>query len=231
MPECVLTSREKGWSHWAKQFAAVKGRQRHVVTFRSKSSTAQILQSYRAAAKQAKGGTLIVSAGHGGGSRTQAMVDLAPAAALRVTLAHLRIHVQGRPFSRKSDQLLMQTVKRIGAIVKTQGVKSVLFISCNVGNSLEFLGAIADQWNGCRIGGYRKDVEIAWEEFKPGRRTYYVFLKGKEPTTDDGKKDRATNYPPLKGNDYWSASRGVKALPKREASVPPVFQHRPDRRP
>lgn len=231
MPECILTSRETGWFQWARQFAAVKGRDRHVVAFPADPSHAQILQVYRAAAKKAKGGTLIVSAGHGGGSRSQAMVDLAPAAVLRLTLAHLRIHAQGLPFSSKSDHQLVQTAKKIGAAVKTQSVKSVLFISCNVGNSLEFLGAIADLWNGCTVGGYRKDVEIAWEEFQKGQRTYYVFLNGQTPRTDAEKLERAANYPRLTPNDYWSASRGVKALRKREASTPPAYEHRPARRP
>ena len=166
MPECVLTSREKGWFHWAKRFAAVSGRNRHVIAFPAKPNHAQILAAYRQAAKKAKGGKLIVSAGHGGGSRTDAMVDLAPAGTLRLAKAHLRIYAQGLTFSNKSDQKLMQTVKKIGAILKTQGVKSVLFISCNVGNSLEFLGGIADLWNGCTVGGYRKDVERS-----PGRNS------------------------------------------------------------
>lgn len=82
MPECILTSPEISWKHWAKQFAAVKGRSRHIVIFHPNPNHNQILTAYRKTAKKAKGGTL------------------------RLTLTHLQIHAEGR-FS-KMDKVLVE---------------------------------------------------------------------------------------------------------------------------
>lgn len=224
MPECVLTSRDEGWYQWADQFARAR-RTRFMVPFPatrgdSTLTQAQILSAYRDAARRAAGGKLIISAGHGGSSGlTGGMVDLAPDGALRLTSAHLTLHGQGR--LQRQDQPVVQTAIAIGGILRQRRVNSVLFISCNVGNSLEFLGAIAGTWGGCTVGGYRRIVDAAWVEFTRGTRTYYIFLSNNAPTTDAEMRERSVNYPPLTPGNYWSTNRPVQALRPRRAGVPP----------
>lgn len=224
MPECVLTSRDEGWYQWAGQFARAR-RTRFMVPFpRTREDSTltqeQILSAYREAARRAAGGKLIISAGHGGSSSLSGgMVDLAPDGALRLIAAQLTLHAQGRLHRR--DQGVVQTVVAIGGILRQRRVNSVLFISCNVGDSLEFLGAIAGQWGGCTVGGYRRIVEPAWVEFTRGTRTYYIYLANHPPTTDAQMRERSINYPPLTLDDYRSTNRPVRALRPHRAGVPP----------
>jgi hypothetical protein len=181
----------------------------------------QILSSYREAARRAAGGKLIISAGHGGSSGlSSGMVDLAPDGALRLTAAHLTLHAEGR--LQRQDQGVVQAVIAIGGILRQRRVNSVLFISCNVGNSLEFLGGIAGHWGGCMVGGYRRIVDAAWIEFTRETRTYYIYLANNRPTTDAEMRERSINYPPLTPENYWSTNRPVRALPPRRAGVPPL---------
>ena len=224
MRECILTSRDQGWYQWAQQFAGSR-RDRSMVAFPSVRggralTRAQILAAYRQAARRARDGMLIVSAGHGGtAGLSNGMVDLAPDGALRLTGAHLSLYAAGR--LQRRDLPVVQTVIAIGGILRQNTVRKVLFISCNVGRSLEFLGAIAGHWGGCTVGGYRPLVNIAWIELQRGRRTYYVYLGDDRPRSDDAIRARSTNYPPLLPPAYASASRPVRALRTRRAGVPP----------
>ena len=234
MPECVLTSRDQGWYQWAGQFAKAK-RTRFMVPFpepeegNSTLTQEQILGGYREAAEHASGGKLIISAGHGGSSGlSSGMVDLAPDGAVRLTAAHLTLHAQGR--LQRQDQGVIQAVTAIGGILRQHRVNSILFISCNVGNSLEFLGAIAGHWGGRTVGGYRRIVEPAWVEFTPGTRTYYIYLANKPPKTDAEIRKCSVDYPPLKPGDYWSTSRPVRRLRPRTPRVPPPARGGPRRR-
>lgn len=210
----ILTSLERGWYQWAKQYASKQSRS--VVPFPNRLNRAAILKAYTKAAGKAKNGGLIVSAGHGF-SRGFAVgaVDLAPKKKLRLASQHFEIRANPKLTLLKKDQQLMNTFLDIGKILKKYKVKRVLFISCLVGKSWDFLQYIANDWN-VTVVAYTKLVVpkkflVVGPKYRRVRR-YGIYLKGKVPRTNDKKLRAIREYPALAFGDAW------KVKPKQQAA-------------
>jgi len=198
MAEVVLTSMERGWLGWAKQFAAHR-RDHHYVTFRKSRPTFRtILDSYTRAARLARNGKLIISAGHGGAtSLVNGSVDLAPSSILTLQSVHLRLPIAR--FVNQADRDIVNRFQAIGNILTANRVKSVLFISCDVGNAMHFLGRIARAWH-VSVAAYRLPI-VSYERWfiRKGRKksTFYVYLKGRRPRSKARWAHCAVNYPSI----------------------------------
>ena len=207
--EVVLTSKDKGWYAWAQQFAHSNREGRAIEAFKSLApDQAEIIRAYTAAAQRAGGGMLIVSAGHGGGSRSGGgAVDLAPGHRLLLSAGHF---AHSPSFLQAKDRATLRNFKRIGAILKKAEVKKVLFISCYVGNSHDFLQEIADDWHVSAIG-YTKLVLCMTGDGKP-----YVFLQGNQPQTAEEKQERRYHYPTFELGTTWQVRPRSKRPTKTE---------------
>jgi hypothetical protein len=202
--EVVLTSKDSGWYSWAQQFAKSSSKGRAIEIFRSQApSKAEIIRAYTAAARQAGRGMLIVSAGHGGGARSGGgAVDLAPSHKLLLSEGHF---APDPALLQAKDQAILRTFKEIGETLKKAGIAKVLFVSCYVGNSHDFLQEIADEWNVTAIG-YTSLVECMTGDGKP-----YIFLEGNQPKTAEEKETCRHNYPPLELSKAWQ----IRPRPKK----------------
>ncbi len=203
MSEIVLTSREKGWYHWAVQFSKASPKSSYVAFNGSKPGRTEILRAYKKAASQV-GPTdqLIISAGHGfSGGASYGVVDLAPGGSLRLSSAHFRM--RGRLLNSTAKNALA-TYDQITKIIRPSKVKRVLFLSCNVGNAWDFLQQFADDWQATIFGyrdilvpGYVKNNRTKKPEF------YYIYLSKEEPRTHADRVYLSKNYPIQKPSNAW----------------------------
>lgn len=204
MSEVVLTSKEKGWHPWAVQFDK-SSRNRHHVDFRgSRPGRSAILYAYRTAARRTgANGLLIVSAGHGFSKGfTSGAVDLAPGGTLRLDSAHFK---HRNNLTKARDKEIMKRFEAIGTIIRANRVRRVLFLSCSVGISWDFLQKIANEWR-ATIGAYRGLLDVGYDFVKKGKHKkyrYYIYLSDKPPRTEADKAYAAINYPKTKFGDAW----------------------------
>ena len=205
----VLTSREMGWYQWARQFADKKSRS--CVTFPKNLSPESILGAYATAAEKAKAAGLIISAGHGfSGGFSNGAVDLAPAEKMRLSSDHFRIKANPNLVLTGKDKQLMDQFVKIGELLKKNQVKNVLFISCSVGKSWDFLQDIANEWQATAIG-YTKFVKPKY--FKASVK-YGIYLVGNEPKTREEALYAIWEYPKLLYGDAWIIPPVLKAKAK-----------------
>ena len=194
----ILTSQEKGWYQWAKQFVAYSSKSRSLVKFEKKLNRKKILKAYSDAAQRiGSKGLLIVSAGHGysKGFKSGA-VDLAPGGQLFLSSDHFRIKADPRLVLQKKDQELMKTFEDIGNTLRKFKVKKVLFLSCNVGTSHDFLQEIADEWQ-VEVWGYIWILVVRSVKIR-ARKSYVkwaVYFESKPPRKQEIKLDCTRNYP------------------------------------
>ena len=210
--EVVLTATGRGWYQWASQFVA-HSRSRAKLSFGYKKGSKYILMAYRNAAKRAgKGGRLIISAGHGySRGLSSGAVDLAPGDQMMLASKHFDILHNPRLVLTKNDQKIMKTFKDIGNILRTHKVKDVIFLTCNVGKSQDFLQDIADEWK-VKVGGYTSLLETEYN--KGGKIKSVIFLNGKKPTSAAGLRRAAHEYPVMAFSDFWWVPPSTKAKKK-----------------
>lgn len=204
----VLTSMERGWYQWAKQFANKNSRS--YVSFPKKLNRKTIIGAYAKAAKKAKNAGLIISAGHGfSGGFSTGVVDLAPAKKMPLSSAHFRIKADPNRVLTGKDKQLMDLFIKLGEILRKNKVKEVLFISCLIGRSHDFLQDIANEWR-VTVIGYTKLVKPIY--FNTARK-YGIYLVGKKPKTGTDKLHAIREYPKLLFGDAWiiTPERKVRA--------------------
>jgi len=202
----VLTSRERGWYQWAKQFATI--RSRSWLPFPTKLDRKTIIAAYDKAAKKAKNAGLIISAGHGfSEGYDDSAVDLAPKAKMRISSAHFRIKLDPNRVLLPKDKQLMDLFVDLGKILRKNKVKTVLFITCNVGRGWEFLQDVADEWQ-VNVAAYTKVIKPI--HYRAAGK-YGIHLNGKEPKTPADKLRAIREYPKLARGDAWIITPRKKA--------------------
>ncbi len=219
----LLTSMEKGWYQWAKQFKAAS-RSRVKVDFKGKKPKRKaILDAYRTAAKQAgPNGRLIISAGHGySRGFAKGAVDLAPGKQLFLSSRHFDIQADPNLTLPKKQQEEMDTFKAIGKIFQQHKVAEVVFLTCNVGNSHDFLQEIADEWK-VKVGGYRSFVcwSTVYLRGKNRRQVmkYGIHLENQRPVTGPDKLHSSRDIPKITRNNFW----WIPPRPPKKKAPPPA---------
>ena len=148
-----------------------------------KNATADIAKAAVIAAAQAAGasGVLIISVGHGGtvvGSPSEGTFELAPNGAMTIAGGLVKGRfidvfydtrkISGQPSDFENDSKNnpnstffknFQVYKALSVAIKAVRLQRVVLLTCNVGNSTEFLRKVANDW-GVVIQVYRKRVSI-----------------------------------------------------------------------
>jgi hypothetical protein len=197
----ILSVNDGSWNKWGDQFVKRQPLSRKQILVAPNPSIDQAKSSLLAAIQEAgTDGTLVISVGHGGGgsgSTFEGMVDLAPNRVMRLGGANAAVppnfvsvfydvSLTGPPalsdlendlkFNPKSARLANWRVyQQIAAAFKQTAPREVILLSCNVGNSSDFVRKIANDWK-VIVRAYRVQVGV-----DPNPPRFKVFLANHAP--------------------------------------------------
>lgn len=197
----ILSVNDHQWNRWGDQFVAAQPQARQQLLISPKPSVGQAKTALLGAIRAAgAGGTLIISVGHGaasGDNPLEGMVDLAPGKVMRLGGANASVPpnfvsvfydvaLGGPPalsdldndtkFNPGAPRLRHWGVyQEISAAFRAVGPREVVLLSCNVGNGLEFVRKIANDW-GVVVRAYK--VQVALD---PNPPRFKVFLVNQPP--------------------------------------------------
>jgi hypothetical protein len=197
----ILSVNDGMWNRWGDQFVKAQPQARKQLLISATPTVDQTKTSILNAIREAgSGGTLIISVGHGGagtGSTFEGMVDLAPAGVMRLGGANAAvppnfvsvfydINLAGPPSASGLDNDLKlnpgsarlknwRVYQEISNAFKQTGVREVVLLSCNVGNSIDFVKKIANDWR-VIVRAYKVQVGV-----DPNPPRFKVFLANRPP--------------------------------------------------
>jgi hypothetical protein len=178
----ILSIADGEWNVWGERFVKRQPLQRVQRTIAPSAATEATKAAIIAAAQAAgASGVLIVSVGHGGtvaGSPTEGKFELGPNGSMTIAgglvagrfvdVFYDTRKIPGQPSDFENDtknnpkSLFLsnfQVYKALSAAIKAVSLQRVVLLTCNVGNSTEFLRKVANDW-GVVIQAYRKRVGI-----------------------------------------------------------------------
>lgn len=193
----ILSVADQQWNRWGDNFVAAQPQARKQLLVSPGASVAQAKAALIGAIQEAgTTGTLIISVGHGAGASDnplEGMVDLAPRRVLRLGGANASVppnfvsvfydvSLRGPPslsdldndtkFNPGSARLKNWAVyQEISATFRAVAPREVVLLSCNVGNSTQFVKKIANDW-GVVVRAYK--VQVALDPNPPRFKVYLV---------------------------------------------------------
>jgi len=199
--EVILSVNDGEWNRWGDQFVKAQPASRKQLLMAAHPTVDQAKKNLIDAARAAgKGGRLIVSVGHGGtvaNSTVDGMVDLAAGGVLRLGGLNAKVppnfvsvfydvNFTGPPSMSDMDHDLKfapnaprlkswRVYQEISGAFKQTGLYEIVLLSCNVGNSTDFVKKMANDW-GCIVRAYKVKVGI---DRNPPR--FKVFLVNRAP--------------------------------------------------
>ena len=205
MNRVVLTENDGVFSRWANQYADV-AEDRFVVTIpaRDNLTIADVIRKIREAANLAgRGGYLIFSVGHGGSdSVSNGMVDLAPNGLIRI---------DNDVFTNPNNQR-RRPFYTIRSIFREARIGRVILLTCRVGNAIDFVQRLANEWQ-VTVRAYTRRVVGIIDDADFAR----VYLQGDAPG-EGSNTERARTQLPYTDSDYHTAYAN-----RRRSVVPPAM--------
>jgi hypothetical protein len=197
----ILSVNDGSWNKWGDQFVKRQPLSRKQLLIGPNPSVDQAKNSILAAVREAgTSGTVVISVGHGAagaGSTFEGMVDIAPNRVMRLAGANASVppnfvsvfydvSLAGPPaisdldndtkFNPSSQRLANWRVyQQIAAAFKQTAPREVILLSCKVGNSVDFVKKIANDWK-VVVRAYKVQVGI-----DPNPPRFQVFLANHPP--------------------------------------------------
>ena len=212
----VLSATDVDWLGWAKSYANRQPQARSIVTIPNGLSIQQAKPFITRAVVQAGAdGVLVMSVGHGttvAGSDVDGMVEIAPGGKAKlvglngVGTVNVFYNVRVRPDqpsdmendlkdNPKSKRLAdFRTYTEIGTQFRSTKLLRVVFLTCRVGKSREFLKKIANDWQTV-VSAYTRRVAVTSVTYtQPGKpaviENYCHFEGEKFPATGPNGGDQ-----------------------------------------
>jgi hypothetical protein len=201
----ILSVNDGQWNRWGDQFVKAQPLSRKQVLVSAKPTVDQAKNAILNGIREAGGGgTLIISVGHGAagaGSTLEGMADLAPAQVMRLGGANASVppnfvsvfydvSLAGPPTLSDLDNDLKfnpgsarlrnwRVYQEISNAFKQTGLREVVFLSCNIGNAIDFVKKIANDWK-VIVRAYK--VQVALDPNPPRFKVYLVNHPPPYPT-------------------------------------------------
>ena len=213
----VLSGGSRDFLMWGEQYGSYGSGRRNIVMRNNTSLSGAVRKIRQAAGEVSNNGTLIFNLGHGGSSGIgSGMVDLAPRRHFRIS-SNILSNPRGR-----QEQRVKDAYDEVSQIMRDSAVGEAVFLSCNVGNAMDFVQRIANDWN-VHVKGYQQ--RVAAQIVNLGGRTGRISVLYLEdaPPRNERQMLRASHELPTAGlGRAFTAEPGrrTRRVPGRVRRVP-----------